>query len=90
MNNEPFYKPDRKPAPVRLGKPGGRLFEFRKDVNHYVCELRNHGEWGTEAQFLLNGDLYIARTFQDQPDFGLHARDLAVAWADQQRKAMER
>jgi len=88
MNDEPFYRPNRKPAPERLGKPGERLFEFRKGSDHYACELRLHGEWGVEAQFLLNGDLYIARTFQDQPDFGVRARDLATAWAEQQRKAL--
>ncbi len=90
MRDEPFYSPKHKPAPVRLGKPGDRLFKFRKDVDRYVCELRDHGQYGIEAQFLLNGDLYIARTFQDQPDFGVRARDLAIAWAEQQRKAMER
>lgn len=36
----------------------------RRD-DRFVCELRNHGEYGVEAQFLLNGDLYIARMFQD-------------------------
>jgi hypothetical protein len=90
MSDEPFYAPQRKPAPVRLGKPGDRLFEFRKGSDHYACELRDHGEFGIEAQFLLNGDLYIARTFQDQPDFGVKAHALAIAWAEQERKAMER
>jgi hypothetical protein len=74
MNDEPFYSPNRKPAPPHEARPGEPLFEFRKDVDRNVCELRDHGEWGIEAQFLLNNDLYIARTFQDQPDFGVRAR----------------
>ena len=91
MSDEPFYSPNLKPAPPRTPKPGERLFEFRKDVSrHYVCELRDHGQFGIEAQFLLNGELFIARTFQDQPDLGVRARDLAIAWAEQQRKAMEK
>ena len=48
------------------------------------------GEYGVEAQFLLNGDLSIARTFRDQPDFGLGGRDLAIAWAEAQRKIREK
>jgi hypothetical protein len=89
MNDEPFFSPNRKPAPVRLGKPGGKLFEFRHGDDRFICELRDRGRFGVEAQFLLNGDLYIARTFQDQTDFGVRARDLAIAWAEQLRKAKE-
>ena len=64
MSDEPFYSPTHTSAPVRLATPGERLCEFRKDVDRYVCELRDRAEWGIEAQFLLNGDLYIACTFQ--------------------------
>jgi hypothetical protein len=89
MSDEPFYSPKAKPAPLRRRRPGERLFEFRKGSDHYVGELRYHGEFGVEAQFLLNGDLYIARTFQDQPDFNITGRELAVAWATQQRTLLE-
>jgi hypothetical protein len=90
MIDEPFYSPKAKPAPARRGKAGEWLFEFRKGSDHYVGELRYHGQFGVEAQLLLNGELYIARTFQDQPDFNITGRELAKAWAEQQRKAMER
>jgi hypothetical protein len=83
MNDEP------KAAPVGRVKPGGRLFEFRKGSDYYACELRDHGEFGIEAQFLLNGELYIARTFLDQPELNLCARDVATSWANRQRAAME-
>jgi len=69
-------------------KPGERLFEFRRGSDHYACELRDHREFGIEDRFLLNGDLYIARTFQDQPALGVRVRDLSIARAEQERKAM--
>jgi hypothetical protein len=77
MNDEP------KPA------LGGPLFEFRKGSDHYACQLRDHGEFGIEAQFLLNGTLYIARTFLDQPELNLRAREVAKNWANRQRATME-
>ena len=83
MSNEPRL------APVVLEEPGGRLFEFHKGSDHYACELRDHGEFGIEAQFLLNGRPYIARTFLDQPDLNLRARDVAMRWANRQRATME-
>ena len=66
MSNEQFYsrRPSRRLCAAE--RPGERLFEFRKGGDHYVGELRYHGEFGVEIKFLLNGDLYIARTFQDQ------------------------
>jgi hypothetical protein len=90
MSDEPFYSPKAKPRPPRVAQPSERRFEFRKGVDHYVCELRDHGEFGIEAQFLLNGELYIARTFRDQPDLNLRAWAVAIAWAEQQRTAMEK
>jgi hypothetical protein len=54
-----------------------------------TCELRDHSEFGVAAQILLNGDLDTARTLQDQPGFKVKARELAITWAEQQRKAME-
>ena len=83
-----------KPRPALVGpvgndNPDGPLFEFRKGGDHYACELRDHGEFGIEAQFLLNGQPYIARTFLDQPELNLRARDIAKRWANGQRAAME-
>ena len=80
MIDEPFYQPDRKPAPKREPKPGELLFEFTRGTYRYRVELRAHGEWGTEAQFLCEGLLHFART--------LPTRELAIAWAEQERKAM--
>ena len=75
----PFYKPDRKPPSPRQATPGELLFEFvRHDGGRMRCELRDHGEFGVEAQFLLNGTLYIARTFQGINEHGIAARAIAV------------
>jgi hypothetical protein len=84
MSDEPYWSPTHKPPAARVAK-GELLFEFRKNSDHYVCELRDHGEFGIEAPFLLNGDLYIARAFQDQPDLQLEGRRLTIAWAEQER-----
>jgi hypothetical protein len=89
MSGEPFWKPGLKPRSAREPRPGELLFEFRKGTDSYACELRDHGEFGIEAQFLLNGQLYIARTFRDQPDVNLRARDVAMHWAERQRATME-
>jgi hypothetical protein len=84
VSEELFYQPDRAPKAARQPKRGDLLFKFVRpsDKSPMSCELRDHGEFGVEAQFLLNGNLYIARTFQDQPDLDLRARTLAIAWAE--------
>lgn len=39
------------------------LFEFLRGHNRFRCELRNHGEWSVEAQFLQNEEFLFSRTF---------------------------
>jgi hypothetical protein len=63
MPVDPFYAPNRTPAPPRQAQPGERLFEFLRGHDRFVCELRDHGAYGVEAQFLLNGDLFTSRRF---------------------------
>jgi hypothetical protein len=89
MNEEPFLSPGLKPTPAREPKSGELLFVFWKGGDSYACELRDHGEFGVEAQFLLNGELYIARTFHDQPALTLRAREIAMRWAQRRRATME-
>jgi hypothetical protein len=71
-------------APPRQPKPGEFLFEFHVERTHacYRCELRDHGEYGVEAQFFDPVDLRLAHTFP--------RRELAIAWAQQERTAIER
>ena len=51
MSDDPFFSPTHKlPAPESL-KPGELLFEFLRGHDCFLCELRDHGEYGVEAQF---------------------------------------
>jgi hypothetical protein len=59
-----------------------RLFEFQRAGDQFVCELRNAGRWGTEARFLRNGKFLYSRRHK--------TRELAIAWAEAERKQLER
>jgi hypothetical protein len=75
MSDEPFYSPNAKPRPPRQPKPGELLVEFqRADGTPMTCERRDYDEFGTEAQLLLNGQFYIARTFRDDPSLQVKGR----------------
>jgi hypothetical protein len=52
-----------------------------RDHDRFACELRYHGEWGVEAQFLKNEELLIGRRFD--------LREQAVRWAEEMRTALE-
>lgn len=81
MTDEPFTTPGRV-IPPRVSRPGEPLWDFRQDHHTYACELRYHGEWGVEAQILKDGELLIGRRFD--------LRELAVRWAEVERKAIEK
>jgi hypothetical protein len=57
-----------------------RLFEFLSGYERFVCELRDHGEGGVEAMFYQDEEFLVSRRFA--------TRDLAVQWADLERKAI--
>ena len=65
-----------------MPRPGKATLFFRKDGATWSAELRYHGEWGVEAQILEQGELVIGRRFS--------TRALAVHWANDERKAIER
>lgn len=70
-----LYKPGLLPS-GRVPQLGEVLFEFVRasDWAQIRCDLRYLRDfWGVEAQFLLNGDVLIARRFE--------TRALAVQWA---------
>ena len=56
MSRDPFTSRTARRS-RRQREPGEVLFEFSRGFDRYVCELRDHGAIGVEAQFLLNGDL---------------------------------
>lgn len=80
-DHKPFYAPDLKPAPPRQPKPGELLFEFLVGHDRWLCELRDHGTFGVEAQFFKNEEFSYSRR--------LDSRALAVQWAELERLAIE-
>jgi hypothetical protein len=82
VSDEPFYSPTYRP-PKRQPRPGELLFEFvRADHVRVRVELRDHGAYGVEVQIFHNEELFAG--------YRHPARALAVAWAERERKAMER
>jgi hypothetical protein len=91
-NDEDWYKPNRPPRPPRQRTPRELLFEFHVPATHtfYRCELRTHGKDIVEAQFLDPVDVRIARMFHQYMDLTRTPREMAIAWAEEERKAIER
>lgn len=79
MSDAPFYAPNRTHA-VRRSRPGELLWTMVRHGVTWSAELRDHGEWGTEAQVLRDGELRSGRRFP--------RRDSAVMWAERQRAAL--
>jgi hypothetical protein len=82
MTDDPFYAPNRTPSPPGQPQPGERLFEFFRGHDRFRCELRDNGDFGIEAQFFENEELFFSRRFE--------TRALAVQWAEEERKAIEK
>jgi hypothetical protein len=90
MSTDPALLAGAKPPVSRQPEPGELLFEFVVGHDRYRCELRDHGDvYGVEAQFFLNGDLERARTFASYMVLTRTAREHAIHWAEQERKALE-
>ena len=89
--SDAFYRPNRPPAPRRVPQHGEPLFEFLHGYDRYLCELRNHGEpYGIEAQFWKNEEFFYSRRFDARLDRTRTPRELAMAWAEEERKALEK
>jgi hypothetical protein len=90
-DDQPFYAPAYRPPPARKRRVGELLFEFyvESTKKFYRCELFDHGEWGVEPQFLDPIDPTIARLFHPQLDPTRTPREMAIAWAIEERKAIE-
>jgi hypothetical protein len=48
--------------------PGEPLFALAKGTRRAVCELRYHGEYGVEVQFLDDGELSCDRRFNTKAE----------------------
>jgi hypothetical protein len=68
-----------KPGQVRRPRDGELLFEFTRSSYRYRVELRDHGQWGVDAQFVCDGHLHFSRMFP--------TRELAILWAEHERDA---
>jgi hypothetical protein len=90
---DPDWFTRRPPAPPRIPKPGELLFEFYRERDHkfFRCELRDHGEHGVEATFFEGDFSFMAHMFRDVDDGEriTTARELAILWAEQERKTIE-
>ncbi len=67
MSDEPFYSPTCKSSPVRLGTPGERLCEFRKDVDR---RARGSGEGRDAVNSKAATDFPVRRSKQRQRERG--------------------
>jgi len=87
--DDAFYLPNRPPQPARQPKAGERLFAFLRGHDRFLCELRDHGAYGIEAQFWKNEEFLISHRF----DPALHptrtSREMAMQWANEVRKTLE-
>jgi hypothetical protein len=81
MANEAFYSPNYASTP-RKPRPAESLFSFQRGSRLISCELRHHGEFGVEAQFLKDGELFFSRRFD--------TRAQAVQWAEIERETQRR
>ena len=71
-------------------RPGAGLLYVERTKKFYRCELRDHGpEYGIEAQFLNPVEVLIAHTFPPHLDPTRSSREMAIAWAEEERKAIE-
>jgi hypothetical protein len=68
--------------PARQSRPAEPLWSMRKDGHQLDAQLRGHGEYGWEVQFLNDGEFYAGRRFNR------HAQ--AVAHGDEIRRDLER
>jgi hypothetical protein len=66
------------------------LFEFLRGHDRFLCELRDHGEtYGIEAQFYQNEEFIQGRRFDRSMDPTRTPREMALSWAEAERKAIE-
>lgn len=65
VTDDAFYAPNRIPASRRPPQPGEKLFEFYIERDHarWLCELRDDGVYGIEAQFWQNEEFVDGRRF---------------------------
>lgn len=90
MSRDENYSPFNGPMMTAVSRPGELLFEFLRGHDRFRCELRDHGAYGVEAQFFKNDEFDIAHTFPPWLDRTRTSREMAIAWACEWRRDLER
>jgi hypothetical protein len=88
-DDDPFWSPTHHVDDRRTPKPRERLFAFLRGHDRFLFELVDHGEYGVEVQISKNEEFLFGRRFDPRLDRLRPPRDLAVAWAHEERKAIE-
>jgi hypothetical protein len=67
-----------------------KLFEFLRGHDRILCELVDDGPvYGVDVQFFTSEEIVIGRTFPAYPDAARTPREMAIAWAEAERKAID-
>jgi hypothetical protein len=79
--DRPFYAPDRKPAPPRQPRPGELVWSVRNRAHRQIdCELRDHGQWGTEVQLFSDREFLFGHRWPDHASAREEAEDLRAQY----------
>ena len=73
----------------RQAQPGEKLFEFLRGHDRFLCELHDHGQHCVEVQFYQNEEFLFSRRFEQAMSRTQTPREIAVQWAEEERKALE-
>jgi len=76
-DEQPFYVPNRPPAPAREPRPTEHLWTIRKDGRQFDCELLDHATWGVEVQVLRDREWFYGHRCE--------SREFAIAEADERK-----
>ena len=80
-DDQPWYSPTYKPPTPATLQPRELLFTFSRGADRFRCELRKQREFGIEAQFFQNDELFVSQRFDE--------REQALAWAESERAVIE-
>jgi hypothetical protein len=77
MSEDPFYAPNRAPAPPRTPTPARHVWSLWKDGARIDCDLRIQGEYGVVVDLVRDGTSYFAQrvpTYTSAEQLAAHAR----------------
>jgi hypothetical protein len=70
--------------------PANCSSSFTASDSRWLCELRDDGEeYGVMAQFYQNEELVTGRRFDRRMDPARTPREMAIQWAEEERKRIE-